>query len=91
MSFEPCGFPSFHLICGLKADPSRWLKDQQGCLYPQCPLFSTQVWGSPTWGPGEGRGMLPHTGLWWEPGPEQFRRIRYSGAHEPGMGQGMGG
>lgn len=42
----PCGFPSFHLICGLKTDPSRQLEAQGECLHPQSLLLSS-------WGLGE--------------------------------------
>lgn len=53
MSCEPCGFPGFRFICGLKADLSRQLKAWQECLHPQSLLLSNWVWGSPavgSWG-----------------------------------------
>ena len=46
MSCEPCVFPSFHLICGLKADLSRQLKAWWELLHPQS-LVSACVWRSP--------------------------------------------
>lgn len=46
MPCGPCGFPSFHLICGLKTDPSRQLEAQGERLHPQSLLLSP-------WGLGE--------------------------------------
>uniref|UniRef100_A0A663FFV6 Uncharacterized protein n=1 Tax=Aquila chrysaetos chrysaetos TaxID=223781 RepID=A0A663FFV6_AQUCH len=59
MSREPCGLPSFRLICGLKTDLSMWLKAWREHLHPQSLLLSTWVWGSPTAGSQGRQGDAP--------------------------------
>ena len=88
MSCEPCGFPGFCLICGLKADPSRRLKAWWSTCTRRACCSLPGSGGGPQQGPRASRAMLPHTGVRWEPGPEQVRRTRCSQVRD---GAGNGG